>query len=737
MIRAVLLCLLPLLGTVSLAAASSTAGSDGEATRKRSKVEVLRLAPGEAPKIDGHVQEELWTRAALAGALTQVSPIPGAEPSQSTDVRLAYDQDKLYVSIICYDDPAEVRARQADRDARVEYDDVVELWFDTFNDQRSAFWFQITPGGSRGDALISDAGNRFNKQWDGIWYGRSQVTERGWEAELALPFKTLAFDPDSSTWGFNINRKRVASGESMRWASPDPAYRFFSLTEGGQLTGLRGMNQGVGLDVVPYVKTSLDREGSSEHPTWHGDVGLDISWRPSPSSTLRATINTDFAETEVDSRRINLSRFPLFFPEKRDFFLEDAGLFEFGSPTNRRSLVPFFSRTIGRDEDGAALPILGGVKYTGRHGRWNVGVLDVSVDSTDTLPGRNLAVARATYDLGGESAVGVLATEGTPGQGDGASTLGLDLRLGDSRFFGPGHSGSLWAWGLDTHTAGEGGDGSAYGVEAQSRNSTWDVSGLAQRVEEGFDPALGFVRRTGVDRTRVQTQHTWRSEDPAAIVRSWDSRIAVDVERDLVGNEDSWAIPLRPGRLTFASNDRLEYEIHHIHETLDDGFELGNQNVPGPRVRPGEFDMLRHFIEYEAATSRRVLGEVELEYGDYYGGTLRRLSVRPVIVPGRSFTFSGGYTDVEARLDTGTYHTQLISADFKVTAGPDLVWKNLLQYDTESKQLGFQTRMRWILTPGQDLFLVGLFGWEKAAHERSFQSESQEVAFKLTYTLRF
>lgn len=729
MFRALLLCVAPMLAA---AGQSSTAGSDGETPRKRVQLEVLRLAPGEAPKIDGLVQEELWQRAASAGALTQVQPIPGAAPSQRTDVRLAYDRDQLYVSIVCFDDPKEVRARQADRDARVSYDDVVELWFDTFNDQRSAFWFQITPGGSRGDALVSDAGNRFNKQWDGIWYGRSRVTERGWEAELALPFKTLAFDPDSSTWGFNINRKRVASGESMRWASPDPAYRFFSLTEGGQLTGLIGMRQGLGLDVVPYMKTSLDRENSSEHPTWHGDVGLDVAWHPSPSSTLRATINTDFAETEVDSRQINLSRFPLFFPEKRDFFLEDAGLFEFGSPTNRRSLVPFFSRTIGRDQDGAALPILGGVKYTGRHGPWNVGILDVSVDSSDTVSSRNLAVARATYDLGGESAVGLLATEGDPGEGDGASTLGLDLRLGDSRFFGPGHSGSLWAWGLDTQTEGEGGDGSAYGIEARSRNSTWEVSGLAQRVEEEFDPALGFVRRTGVDRARLETEYTWRSADPDALVRSWESRIAVDLSRDLVGNEDSWAIPLRPGSLTFASDDQLEYEVHHIHETLDDGFELGNL-----MVQPGEFDMLRHFLEYEAANSRRVLGKIELEYGDYYDGTLRSLSVRPVIVPGKAFTFSGGFTDVEARLSSGTYHTQLISADCKVTAGPDLVWKNLLQYDTESKQVGFQTRLRWILTPGQDLFLVGLFGWEKAAHERSFQSESQAVAFKLTYTLRF
>ncbi len=199
-------------------------------------------------ELDGILSEPLWERAAVVQDLTVTSPVEGARPTYPTEILLAYDADALYVGIRCHDDPSQVRARQMDYDAFVRYDDVVELWFDTFHTQRFAFWFQITAGGSRGDALIADSGSSFNKSWDGIWYGRSQVDGEGWSAELRLPFKTLAFDPKEDAWGFNVRRERVANGESSRWASPFVAYDFFNLAEGGELRGMHGMRQGAGVD---------------------------------------------------------------------------------------------------------------------------------------------------------------------------------------------------------------------------------------------------------------------------------------------------------------------------------------------------------------------------------------------------------------------------------------------------------------------------------------------------------
>ena len=246
------------------------------------------------------------------------------------------------------------------RDAFIRYDDVVELWFDTFFDQRYAFWFQITAGGSRGDALLADSGSSFNKSWDGIWYGDVQTTEFGWVAELAFPLKTLAFDPKAPYWGFNITRKRVANGESGRWASPLVAYSFFQVSEGGRLTGFEGLRQGIGLDVVPFVVASADRDRTTGDDETGAEVGLDAFWAITPNTKLSLSINTDFAETEVDARQVNLTRFPLFFPEKRDFFLEDSGIFKFGSETGfrggRADVINLFNTDTesGRFEDTVA-----------------------------------------------------------------------------------------------------------------------------------------------------------------------------------------------------------------------------------------------------------------------------------------------------------------------------------------------------------------------------------------------
>ena len=306
------------------------------AVAQKPQVSPLFLGAEAEVEVDGVLDEEFWSRATPVGALTATEPVEGATPTYPTEVLLAFDSEAFYVGIVCHDDPEEVRARQMDRDAFVRYDDVMELWFDTFNTERFGFWFQITAGGSGGDGLLADSGSSFNKSWDGIWYGRSRVTDQGWVAELKLPFKTLAFREGESTWGFNVQRKRIANGEDARWASPKVAYRFFNLAEGGQLVGMSGMEQGIGIDVTPYVKagTSRDRVGNpGAGQDEDFDGGLDISWRPTPSTSVRVTTNTDFAETEVDDRRVNLTRFPLFFPEKRDFFLEDAGMFEFGPPS--------------------------------------------------------------------------------------------------------------------------------------------------------------------------------------------------------------------------------------------------------------------------------------------------------------------------------------------------------------------------------------------------------------------
>ncbi len=706
----------------------------------RPSIAPTRLEPDTAVQVDGELDEPFWERAARLSPLTVTEPVEGAQPTWPTDVLLAYDADCLYLGLRCHDDPGQVRARQMSRDAYVRYDDVVEFWIDTFDDQRFAFWFQITAAGSRGDALLADSGSSFNKSWDGIWYGRARITEGGWQAEIALPFKTLAFGEGNETWGFNLCRKRVANGEEARWANPRVAYRFWSLAEGGALTGMTGMRQGTGVDVVPYLRGALGRDFEEGEDDVHGegDFGLDVTWRPTPSSTLRVTTNTDFAETEVDDRRINLSRFPLFFPEKRDFFLEDAGMFEFGPSSYRgggsSSVRPFFSRTIGRDPDGEAIPLLAGIKATGRLGDWNVGLLETRVDSYslegEDVDQKTLGVLRVSRNLGGENSVGGIFTHGRPdGDGD-AATWGADFRLGSTRLFGDGQTGSLWGYYVASDGEGEPG-GAAYGLRAEARNASWGQSLSASVTEEDYDPELGFVRRTGVEQYRYSLGYTWRGGGEDAL-RSVSWRVGPRYDVDRVGREDQFELPVKWLEIELQSEDSISIGSTYFRERLDEGFDMTDEVF----VSQGDYSGANHVLEFEANDRRRVTGDVEIEFGDFYSGSILRVEVSPKWIPSRFFSWSLDLEDIHVDLDEGSFDTQVIATDLDFNFDPDLSLSNLLQYDTESEDLTWQSRLHWIRTAGQNLYLVGLFGWDRT-DRHSFARTSQELVLKLSYTWRF
>ena len=696
------------------------------------------MAPGAAIEIDGRIDEPAWERAARLGPLTQVVPIEGADMSYPTDVRVTFDEENVYVAIFAHDDPAEVRARQMERDAFVRFDDVIELWFDPFASQRFAYWFQVTAGGSLGDALIADDGSSFNKDWDGIWYGESRITSEGWVAELRFPIKTLSFDPDAPWWGFNVRRKRIANGEEGRWASPSNAYRFFQISEGGRLVGIENMRQGIGLDVTPYIKYQADRESSDRSFGSLWDVGATIRWRPTPTSTVLLTTNTDFAETEVDTRQINTNRFPLFFPERRDFFLEDAGVFEFGAPSNRRSLVPFFSRRVGRTDGGEVVPILAGAKVTGRFGDWTVGALDTYLGDKGDVDRENLGVVRIQRSLGGGQQIGAIATTGDP-TGEGGptrGTFGVDARLGSTRLFGEGRSGFLWSYVLGT-TSGDAAtesDGLAFGVEAQARSSNWSSRVTAERRDEDFRPALGFVRRRGVEEASVSTDYVWRSDDRGTLFRQIETGIRVEGLHDLVGDEDRWSVPLDLFEAQFWSEDSVYVEVARRAEVIDDSFSAG----PSAVVRPGDYDETRYEFGFES-NDRRLYGiEASFEAGDFYGGRIERIRAEPLWIPSKHLQVALSFEDVQIDLGAdGNRDTQLYGLRFDVGIDPFTAWKTFAQYDTDAEDLSVQSRVRWILEPGRELFLVGLFGFEREDRHRSFATREQSLAVKLTATFRF
>ena len=339
-------------------------------------------ATTEAITIDGVLDEPIWSSAPKIGDLIQRQPAPGRPPTERTDVTLLYDRDHLYVGVISYDsEPRRVIGTQMARDSSLASDDRVEILLDTYRDQRSAFYFATNPSGALVDGLV--ASGQLNADWDAIWDVRTRRTDQGWIAEFAIPFKSLGFPAGQTAWGFNIARHVYRKLEEDRWSGARLDTQFYQVSEAGEITNLVGLTQGIGLDVRPFLAGRwLDVGGRDD---FDGKPGLDVFYNITPSLKLTATFNTDFGETEVDARQINLSRFSVLFPEKRSFFLQGAGVFGFAStgpepaggiPPAGADVYPFFSRQIGL-LSGVEVPIDAGIKLTGTVGRTDVGLLDV------------------------------------------------------------------------------------------------------------------------------------------------------------------------------------------------------------------------------------------------------------------------------------------------------------------------------------------------------------------------
>ncbi len=412
-------------------------------------------------------------------------------------------------------------------------------------------------------------------------------------------------------------------------------------------------------------------------------------------------------------------------------------MFEFGLPGGRRGggVRPFFSRTIGRAPDGTPVPILAGVKFTGRMGDWNLGLLETRVDDFETddtgpVGERSLGVVRISRNFGGENSAGLILTHGDPVGSGSALTYGADFRLGSTRLFGEGRPGSLW--GYYVATANEGApDGANYGVRAQTSSSSWEHMAEVSVTEENYDPRMGFVRRTGVAHHRYRMEYIWRG-GPEDRWRRYSFQIAPHVDLDLTGGEDRKTLPVTWAELEFQSEDSIELSTQWFRETLEDGFDLAE----GVNVGPGDYDGMTTILGFQSNDRRRVTGEARLEVGDFFDGDLVRWSVEPNFIPSKFVSMGLGYEDIHAAFDGPDLSTQIYSMRLDFTFNPDLNLRNLVQYDSESADLGWQSRLHWILTPGQDLYVVALLGWNRLDRD-SFYRTSEELSVKLAYTLRF
>ena len=733
-------------GTVA-AAQQNGQGTQGSADNSsRPIITALRLNSGEAVSVDGELDEPLWSRAIPGGNFIQVDPDNGRAASEATEVRIVFDADALYLGITCYDsDPGGLIAYQRRRDENLPSDDKIQIMIDTFLDARTGYFFELNPEGAMTDALQSPTDT--NRAWDGIWDARVRRSEMGWTLEIQLPFRTLSFNPNSDTWGINFQRTIQRKNEVSIWSGWRRTEGIWRLTNAGRVTGISNVSQGSGLDIKPYgaILSQSSPGRGSPATTAEATGGIDLFYSPTPLLRTLFTVNTDFAQTEVDQRQTNLTRYSLFFPEQRDFFLDGVNFLDFASDEGRRvawnglpdsddQVIPFFSRRIGLSADATPQTIDFGTKVTGQVGAQDVGLLHVRTGEEDGFASEDFTVARVKRRLFTQSYVGALYTrrDSAGEAGDTRHTTGVDMSLATSRFRGSRNL-ELRAWLLHATRPGGTKGNAAFGAVVDYPNDRWYARFQTTEVQANFDPAVGFLRRQDYRRYAPTLRFAPRPRNHPYI-RQFRFGGSVDVLTDRQNDLLNRVLDLTLFDVTLHSQDQLAITAIRRRERLDAPFTI-NRGLTLPMGAEYDYSRLRVFVR---TAERRVLAvNGRYEAGDFYSGsrTQRQVNLTVRARPGVIVYLGGEWNTV--KLPEGHFTTRLYRLVGETQFSPFMSLVNDVQYDTQSSVLGWQARYRWILTPGNDVYVVYTHNWLDEPLLDRFTTLDRRAASKILYTYRF
>jgi hypothetical protein len=688
----------------------------------------------DAPTIDGRVNEAAWDAAPVHSSFTQQDPIEGAPASEKTEVRILVGKGHVYVGIIAFDrDPSKIIVSQARRDAPLTETDSVVMVFDTFNDSQNAFVFGTNPLGIEYDGQVAREGqssgvafggglgagtqrggiSAFNPNWDGDWTVRSQITERGWETELAIPLKTLRYRTgESETWGFNLLRNIRHKNEQVYLAPIPRGFDIYRVSLAAKMPGL-SLPPRRDIRLIPYVLGSVNKDFTrpGDNVDENADVGVDFKWGIRPNLTLDATYNTDFAQVEADEEQVNLTRFDLFFPEKRPFFLENASTFQFGNP---QSIDLFFSRRIGLSAGALPIDIRGGARLSGKMGAWNVGLLNIQADEAEDALGNNVGTANNFSVLRmqrevGRSSYGFIFVNR---QGTGPLSVGEDW----NRAYGVDANIQLSAnqrlsgflARTDTpESRASGPRGSDYSARGfyNFTNNLWQVSGGYSQVGENFNPEVGFLPRRGYRRPEFRA---FFQPQPKNI--AWIRRVAPHVSYnayyDFDGDLQSENWHIHPFEIQPRQGGRFGWFMDYAKDNPLAPFTVYNRDGRRVTIPVGEYSWLQHAFEYMHDPSARVTGTIRARVGDYYDGDFRSVELTSGFRITPQAIATVGWTRQQIKLPYGNFVNDLvpIKATYSFTTMASV--SALLQYNGQTGQFSSNVRFAWLNRSGTGLFVV-------------------------------
>ena len=669
------------------------------------------------PTLDGDVLgDEVWQHAPAATGFWQVAPDAGSPSSERTEVRIAFTADTLYVGVVCFDrDPAGIIVSDARRDSPLDDTDSFRFVLDTYRDRQNGFVFGTNPAGPEYDGQVANegqggghgvmggrqqggSGGGFNLNWDGSWQVRARIHEAGWSAEFAIPFRILRFPSgDDQTWGVNFERFIRRRNETSYWAPLPRQFDLFRLSQAGSLSGLQVPRQRP-LSLVPYLLSETVRDGDPARTITVGDIGGDAKYGITQSSTLDLTYNTDFAQVEVDEQQVNLDRFNLFFPEKRPFFLENAGLFSVGAPSE---VELFFSRRIGLSDDGDEIPIIGGARLSGRIKGFSVGLLDMQTESfADEVPSNNFFVSRIRRDFANRTYVGGIFVN-REGTGRVARERDYNRAFAADGRLGIGQYASLTGFIAGTHTPGASGDEKAFQVDARRDSPGSTVRVVYQQAGEAFNPEVGFLRREGGYRkpelalmSRIRPKSIgWLQElRPHTNYRGfWDL--------DGFQQTGYWHLD---NHIEFKSGMEIHTGLNLTREGVVEAFEIH----PGVFVPPATYDHKEAQFNFFTSEGNWWSFRIESTIGGFFGGD--RVALEPVVRvrAGERFSTEVRWSRNDIDLPWGSFVTNLVRARVSYALSPRVLLQSLLQYNDSADLWSLNLRFSWLRTANTGLFVV-------------------------------
>lgn len=698
-------------------------------------ITALRIEGQEKIIVDGKMNEQAWQLAESTDQFYQSDPDEGAQGTERTQVRILYDQDNLYFFIEAFDSqPENIIAKNMTRDVVIAGGDTVSIKLDSMNSKQNAYTFTTNPAAVKIDAIIEN-NTTVRTEWDTIWDVATSITALGWTAEFSIPVRSISYNNTNQSWGLQINRIMSRKNERVRWASPDRSISTSDTTKYGALRGIKDLNESRGIEAQIFASGFSNKTANPvSNSESDMEVSGDIRYRLTPKLTASATINTDFSDTPLDSRQINTGRFSLFFPETRDFFLQDAAVFEFGGQVfhdgywGDRNGIPFFSRNIGLV--GSENPNLDiGVKLSGELGPVNIGVLSTHMDQTDLLASQSLSTLRISSALADDTKIGLVATQGDPRGEIDQLLLGIDYQYRHSLENGGTFTvDSAFVQGSGDDQA----DGSFAGLATKFRNDDWQAMLRVQRFGEDYNPRLGFTNRTGITRYNYIAWRFWRPDIES--IRLFDLGVqgTTNIQFTGDGNDRRAAIF---ANVTSPSGHWFHLDTQFSRTDVDNLFSIAGLL----QVEPTSYQYKRVGLRTSSAPNQPFKLSFNIECCEMYDGTNLSTSLSLYYQPSAYFDFQIHHIYNEFKLPTGALDFHITNTTAGISFSPKLQFSIQMQHDSISDRLSFFGRLFYEIAPTMEGF-VGIghtAAIQSEDYVRGYEPLETGFAIRLGQTLRF